>query len=130
MVQSGFAGSVPTNRLSPDRRRRESPRWALSRTSTTTTHLAGLITIDEARVSLARASAADSAASHQLGLWSRWERLKAGEKLEDLVAEAKAASVQPDTRTSNAQPGAPRPSKKSRARAEAVATPQPETAES
>jgi small subunit ribosomal protein S16 len=93
------------------------------------------ITIDEARVFhwLGQGAQPSDSARRVLtssGCWSRWERLKAGEKLEDLVAEAKAASVQPDTRTSNAQPGAPRPSKKSRARAEAVATPQPETAES
>ena len=53
------------------------------------------------------------------GCWARWERLKAGEGLEPLLAEAKASSGVVDARTSGAPPTASRPSKKSRARAEA-----------
>ncbi|HKY83410.1 MAG TPA: 30S ribosomal protein S16 [Anaerolineales bacterium] len=53
------------------------------------------------------------------GCWSRWERLKGGEGLEALLAEAKTSPGAVDARTSDAPPAASRPSKKSRARAEA-----------
>lgn len=55
------------------------------------------------------------------GCWGRWERYKSGEKVETLLAEAKSAAPQVNSRTSSALPKAARPSKKARARAEAEA---------
>jgi small subunit ribosomal protein S16 len=55
------------------------------------------------------------------GCWGRWERFKAGEKLETLVEEARQSLPDVDGRTSKVGPTGSRPSKKARARAEAEA---------
>ena len=91
------------------------------------------VVIDEARVFhwLGHGAQPSESARRVLassGCWARWERLKAGEKLEALLAEAGTASTPPDARTSMAPAAGSRPSKKAKARAEAA--PQPEAAES
>lgn len=57
------------------------------------------------------------------GCWGRWERYKSGEKVETLLAEAKAAASQVSARTSAAATKSARPSKKARAKAEAEGAP-------
>jgi small subunit ribosomal protein S16 len=60
------------------------------------------------------------------GCWARWQRIKAGESLEAVLAEVKPAAAV-DARTSKAGAASARPSKKARARAEsAKAEPAPE----
>ncbi|HMK09496.1 MAG TPA: 30S ribosomal protein S16 [Anaerolineales bacterium] len=53
------------------------------------------------------------------GCWGRWERVKAGEKPEVVLAEVQAAAAV-DPRTSKAGSANPRPSKKARSKAEAA----------
>jgi small subunit ribosomal protein S16 len=57
------------------------------------------------------------------GCWARWERLKGGESLEAILAEAAKASTEVDPRTSQTSAKPARLSKKARSRAEAAAEP-------
>ena len=66
-----------------------------------------------------------------MGTWDRWGRLKSGESLEVLLEEAKGAHSAVDPRTDRPDKVGARPSKKSRAKAEAeqVEAPPPAAAE-
>jgi len=52
------------------------------------------------------------------GAWARWERVKGGEAVDGVLAEAQAASQQADTRTRRDDLQAAKPSKRARAKAE------------
>ncbi len=63
------------------------------------------------------------------GAWARWERLKGGEALDGLLAEAGSAQPPTDPRTSRMASAGPHGSKKSRAKeASAEGTPEAEPA--
>lgn len=57
------------------------------------------------------------------GCWARWERVKGGESLEAILAEAAQATSEVDPRTSQTGSRPARMSKKARSRAEAAAEP-------
>lgn len=81
------------------------------------------ISLDEARIFhwLGHGAQPSDSARRVLassGCWSRWERLKAGEALEPLLKEAEQTKAEIDPKTSRVAPGAGRPSKKARAKAE------------
>jgi small subunit ribosomal protein S16 len=57
------------------------------------------------------------------GCWARWERVKGGESLETILAEAAKAPSEVDPRTSQTGAKPDRLSKKARSRAEAAAEP-------
>ena len=57
------------------------------------------------------------------GAWSRWERLKGGESMEALLAEAAPTGQPIDPRTSRTSASPARPSKRARAKAEAPEAP-------
>ncbi|HLE23309.1 MAG TPA: 30S ribosomal protein S16 [Anaerolineales bacterium] len=57
------------------------------------------------------------------GCWARWERVKGGESLEAILAEAAQVTSEVDPRTSQTGSKPARLSKKARSRAEAAAEP-------
>ncbi len=57
------------------------------------------------------------------GAWAQWERVRSGETLEAVLAEAQPAPVKPDARTRRDDIARSRPSKKARARQEGEAPP-------
>ncbi len=64
-----------------------------------------------------------------IGAWARWERLKGGEALEGLLAEAGSARPPSDPRTSRVGGASPRGSKKARSKEGAsAAAPESEAA--
>lgn len=79
------------------------------------------VSVDEARLfhwltNGAQPSDSVRSALNRLGTWDRWSRFKAGEDLESLMAEAKAAVVEVDPRTRRDDFNRARPSKKTRAK--------------
>ncbi len=91
------------------------------------------VSVDEARLfhwltNGAQPTNSVRSALNRLGTWDRWSRFKAGEDLESLMAEAKAAVVEVDPRTRRDDFSRARPSKKTRAKESAPEAAEPEPA--